>query len=59
PLPMGERIPVLAPSQPARWARVAYQRRWLILAHRVGLELDRQIAGDEPEACSAYFAQAA
>jgi cellulose synthase (UDP-forming) len=59
PLSVGTRIPVLEPSHPARWARIAYQKRWWILAHRVGLDLERELPRDEPEASSAYFAQAA
>ena len=38
PLPEGLAVPILAPGEPVRWARVVHQRRWLPLVRRAGLE---------------------
>lgn len=38
PLPEGVAVPILAPGQPVRWARVVHQRRWLPQVWRAGLE---------------------
>lgn len=56
PLPEGTAVPILAPGQPVRWARVVHQRRWFPGVWRAGLTFVPSHAQQEDRRPDVYLA---
>ncbi len=56
PLSVGSTVPILAPAQPVRWARVVHQRRWIPGVYRAGLEFARPPERQEEQRPDVYLA---
>ena len=56
PLSVGSSVPILAPDQPVRWARVVHQRRWIPGVYRAGLQFLSPLEHQEEQRPDVYLA---